>query len=246
MVFAPGKGKKEDRRGGRRSGRLQFAAAAAEKGHEVSLWERGRPLAASILLRRRKWTKATTSFCGPVRYLEGECRKAGVQIELGSECSPEMLADLRPGRGRYRNGCRLRAAPCPALPRSTPKKSWPGARGRARACSSLEATAVGVRDGRLSAPDRGVSDVTIVEASGKLGRDVSPFYLWRYLKLFKERGRLAPDTGAPHAGLGEGVRVSIRQPKGDKVVEVDDRYRDAKAGSGKPESHFRRCAPEVY
>jgi len=31
-------------------------------------------------------------------------------------------------------------------------------------------------------------DITIVEESGKLGRDVNPFYLWQYVRLLKERG----------------------------------------------------------
>ncbi|NLW35840.1 MAG: hypothetical protein GXY80_10220, partial [Syntrophorhabdus aromaticivorans] len=30
-------------------------------------------------------------------------------------------------------------------------------------------------------------DLTIIEESGKLGRDVNPFYLWQYIRLLKER-----------------------------------------------------------
>jgi len=35
---------------------------------------------------------------------------------------------------------------------------------------------------------QGDYDITIVEESGKLGRDVNPFYLWQYVRLLKERG----------------------------------------------------------
>ena len=40
----------------------------------------------------------------------------------------------------------------------------------------------------IAVPVTGEHDITIIEESGRLGRDVSPFYLWRYLKLFRERG----------------------------------------------------------
>ena len=34
----------------------------------------------------------------------------------------------------------------------------------------------------------GEHDITVVEETGKLGRDVSPFYLWQYVQLFKKKG----------------------------------------------------------
>ena len=66
----------------------------------------------------------------------------------------------------------------------------------------------------------GEHEISIVEESGRLGRDVSPFYLWRYMKLFRERG-VAIMTRATLSGL-DGGRAFVTSAKEDRTVEVDD------------------------
>jgi 2,4-dienoyl-CoA reductase (NADPH2) len=67
---------------------------------------------------------------------------------------------------------------------------------------------------------QGEFHITLVEGSGRLGRDVSPFYLWRYLKLFRERGVVFMTRAELLAREGDTVRVA--SPKGEKVCAVDD------------------------
>ena len=62
--------------------------------------------------------------------------------------------------------------------------------------------------------------VILVEESGRLGRDVSPFYLWRYLQMFKQRG-VEVLTRAGLKGWDDG-KASIAFAKGERKVEVDD------------------------
>ena len=77
----------------------------------------------------------------------------------------------------------------------------------------------------------------------RLGRDVSPFYLWRYLKLFRERGVVSLTRA--HVAPGPGKGVTVTTPKGDKAIEADV----VTALRQTPEdlkSRYERCAPEVY
>ena len=73
---------------------LQFAAVAGQKGHDVTLWEEGACLGGSILLAA-KVDEGEDELLRPVRYLEGECRKAGVRIELGTRALPDALKMCR-------------------------------------------------------------------------------------------------------------------------------------------------------
>ncbi len=49
----------------------------------------------------------------------------------------------------------------------------------------METAGLGVAVFLLGAGDY---ELTVIEESGKLGRDVNPFYLWQYVRLLKERG----------------------------------------------------------
>ena len=147
---APQKKKRIGMVGGGPAG-LQCAAAAAKKGHEVILWEKdGLPWAGSTLLAA-KVDEGDEELLRPVRYLEGECRKAGVTIELNRECSAGDACRLRPGRARYRNGCRLRAAHARPLPRPGRDNSQRQKAGKIGAHPRRRRG--GPRHGRLPAPD---------------------------------------------------------------------------------------------
>ena len=73
---------------------------------------------------------------------------------------------------------------------------------------------------------------------------MSPFYLWRYLKLFKERG-VSLLTRATFSGWNAG-RVSVASAKGDRVVEVDDVVATRRVGREDLKRLFTGSAPEIY
>jgi 2,4-dienoyl-CoA reductase (NADPH2) len=90
----------------------------------------------------------------------------------------------------------------------------------------------------------GAYHITLIEESGKLGRDVSPFYLWRFLKLFKERG--VTFLTRAQIAKGPGETFSISSPKGEKVIEVADVVVALREAPDDVRPVFADCAPEVY
>lgn len=177
----------------------------------------------------------------PVRYLEGECRKAGVRIDLGAYATPETLRTGRLDTIVLAAGAAFARVPgvTPCLPEELiARGKIPGKRvlivggdGVGLACAVYL-----LRTGEY--------EVTIVEESGRLGTDVSPFYLWRYLKLFKERG-VSLLTRATPSGWASN-RVSVASAKGDRVVEFDGIITTLRESRGELKRSFGDSAPEVF
>ncbi len=237
--FAPVKRKKRVGIVGGGPAGLQCAAAAAKKGHEVFLWEKGPSLGGSTLLAA-KVDEGDDELLRPVRYLEGECRKAGVTIELNRECSAEMLAACGLDALVIATGAGfVRPMPGPCL---DPEEIIAKGKRPGKSVLILGGDGAGLATA-VYLLRTGDYDITIAEASGKLGRDVSPFYLWRYLKLFRERGVVILTRARVSPGPGKGVTIAT--PKGDKAIEADI----VTALRQTPEdlkSRYERCAPEVY
>jgi 2,4-dienoyl-CoA reductase (NADPH2) len=93
--FAPAGTKKKIAVVGGGPAGLQCAAVAAAKGHEVTLWEKNRIPGGSLHLASRA-VEGGNELLRPVTYLEGACRKAGVRLMLGQECTPQILAAYHP------------------------------------------------------------------------------------------------------------------------------------------------------
>ncbi len=195
---------------------LQFAAVAAARGHDVTLWESHGALGGSILLASRV-DKGEEELLRPIAYLERKCRDGGVRMELGTACTPESLRASRLDVLALSVGSvfkTLGGAECLRPDEIIGEGKRPGKRVLIAGGDGV-GLALAVYLLRT-----GEHEIFIVEESGRLGRDVSPFYLWRYLQLFKERGVTLLTRAIP---LGwEDGRVPIKSTKGDRVVEVDD------------------------
>ena len=75
--------------GGGPSG-LQCASIAAKRGHKVKLFEKNHKLGGAVNLAS-KVDAGEEELLRPIKYLEGECRRAGVDIKTGIEVSPDMI-----------------------------------------------------------------------------------------------------------------------------------------------------------
>jgi 2,4-dienoyl-CoA reductase (NADPH2) len=238
--FAPaGKKKRVGIVGGGPAG-LQCAAVAGKKGHDVALWEKGTVLGGSVLLAARI-DEGDEELLRPVRYLEGECRRAGVAVELGLECSPEVLAAAGLDTLVIASGAgfsRPLPGPCLDPVGIIGKGKKPG-----KSVLVLGGDGVGLATA-VYLLRTGDYAITIVEASGRLGRDVSPFYLWRYLKLFRERGVVTLTRAKVSAGPRRAVAVTT--PKGEQTIDVDDIVTAVRQTSEDLKSLYARCAPEIY
>ena len=90
----------------------------------------------------------------------------------------------------------------------------------------------------------GEHEITIVEESGRLGRDVSPFYLWRYLKLFKEKGVSIMTRATPSNWASD--RVSVKSTKGERLIEIDDIIMTLRESREELAEAYHGAAPEVF
>jgi 2,4-dienoyl-CoA reductase (NADPH2) len=68
---------------------LQAAAVAAQKGHEVILWEQNDEVGGNIRLAARV-DEGDEELLRPVRWLEGAAVRSGVAIQTGVACTPDL------------------------------------------------------------------------------------------------------------------------------------------------------------
>lgn len=218
---------------------MQCAAIAAQKGHDVVLWEKEQALGGSVLFASRV-AEGEEELLRPIRYLEGECRKAGVEILLGQECTPEMAREHGLDALIIASGAPFETQ---AVPGSlSPAQIIGEGRRPGKRALIIGGEGVGVATA-VFLLGRGEHDLFLVEESGRLGRDVSPFYLWRFLKLFRERG-VTVLTKAKAAPL-DGKMWIISSPKGERHIEVDDVIVALRETSQDLKSAFAGTAPLV-
>ena len=166
-------------------GGLQAASVAAERGHDVTLYEKQDRLGGQ-LASAANGPYGDDEFMRLVDHLTSRCRKAGVKVETGTEITPDTdvaadFAVLAAG-GQYET---------PAMP------------GGDRAVSALD-----VLDGKVPVGEnvvilgnlgvgiatalflqvKGGHAITMVGKGKKLGRDVNPSYIWRYKLKLKKGG----------------------------------------------------------
>jgi 2,4-dienoyl-CoA reductase (NADPH2) len=219
---------------------LQFAAVAARKGHDVTLWEESGFLGGSLRLASCV-DKGEEELLRPVTYLEGECRKAGVRIELGAPATADSLTRSRLDTLVLAVGAAYAAFP--GGDRLTPPDIIGKGKKPGRRVLILGGDGVGLACA-VYLLGRGEHEITIVEGSGRLGTDMSPFYLWRYLKLFRERGVVSM-TRAALTGLADG-KAAVASAKGDRIVEVDDVVVTLREDREDLKKSFQGLASEVF
>jgi 2,4-dienoyl-CoA reductase (NADPH2) len=197
---------------------LQCAAAAARRGHRVTLYEKEARLGGAVHMASRI-DEGSDELLRPIRTLETECRLAGVTVQLGVECTPEMLTALGADKVVIATGAEISSLPFPTpLPVLTPEDIL--LQGK---FPPLRSVIIGGGGTGLSLAvfliRQGTYELTILEKSRKVGHDVNPFYLWRYLGLLRKSGvRLMP--GTTPAGVNvKGVLVGSGGE--EKLIEAD-------------------------
>jgi len=219
---------------------LQCAAVAAQKGHDVTLWERNGSFGGSILLASRV-DNGEEELLRPIRYLERECRKAGVHLRLGVTCTPEMLKDQGLDTAVVATGASFKTmAPMNCL---VPEDIMVKGKTPGKRVVVLGGEGVGLAVA-VYLLNHGDFELTIVEDSARLGRDVSPFYLWRYLKLLREKGATLL-TRASASGWGDSD-IFITSAKGNRVVQADSVIVTLREARGDWKTSLGAAAPEIY
>lgn len=219
---------------------LQFAAVAAQKGHEVVLWEKSGVLGGSLLLASRV-DQGEDELLRPARYLERECEKAGVDIRRETECTAGMLKEQGLDVAVLANGSVFKSIPpvrCFLPEEIIGNGTQPG-----RRVIILGGEGIGLSVA-VYLLNKGDYELTIVEESGRLGRDMSPFYLWRYVKLLKERNATILTRASLSGGGGDSFFVT--SAKGNRTIRGDGVVMTLRQGQEGWRQVFGPVATEVY
>ncbi len=186
-------------------------------------------------------TGERTSCSGPSAIWKGSAGKRAWRSQLGQECTPDALRDLHPDVVTLATGARFMTLP--GMGSLDPEQIIGRGKRPGEAVLIVGGDGVGLAVA-VYLLRRGTYHITLVEGSGRLGRDVSPFYLWRFLKLFRERGVTCLTRA--HAAKGPGKTFSISSPKGEKAIEVDDVVTALRQAPDDVAAVFADCAPQVY
>jgi 2,4-dienoyl-CoA reductase (NADPH2) len=197
---------------------LQCAAVSARKGHKVTLFEKNTNLGGNINLASQV-DEGAVELLRPIKTLQKECENAGVLIRTDVDMTEEKLSDQQFDVLVIAAGAVTRK-----LPFVFPGNSYTPAdiilQGRKPPKNSAVIGGNGVGLGvAVYLLTKGDYELTIIEESGKLGRDVNPFYLWQYVRLLKERGVKILTRTELKGVSGTALQLDIRGE--NKSIDVD-------------------------
>ena len=228
--------------GGGPSG-LQFAAVAARKGHHVTLYEKNASLGGSVNLASQV-DEGAIELLRPIKTLQKECENSGVNIHTNISVTEEQLTGLHfdilvIAAGAVTKKLILSPDTKVLTPNNIivhgvkpPKKT---------AIIGGNGVGLGIAVFLLR---NGDYDLTILEESGKLGRDVNPFYLWQYIRLLKDR-KVRIFTRTVLKGVsGSSLQIDLHGE--DKSINVDGLVVAIQEPNRKWDSFALNHGKEVY
>jgi 2,4-dienoyl-CoA reductase (NADPH2) len=197
---------------------LQFAAVAAKKGHLVTLFEKNATLGGSINLASQV-DEGAIELMRPVKTLQKECQNAGVIIQTDVAMTEERLSGLNFDVLVIAAGALTRKLPfASAINLFTPDDIFSQGKKPPKRAAIIGGNGVGLGVAVFLLRN-GSYELTIIEESGKLGRDVNPFYLWQYVRLLKERGVKIFTRTVIKGASGSTLQLNMRGE--DKNIDVD-------------------------
>ena len=166
---------------------LECAYVAAQRGHKVHVYDSSETLGGQII-PASKAPYGDEELYGMIEYHKAMCEKAGVNFHLGTKVTPELIDDELPDAVVLAAGAEFI------------KGDAKGFDGPNVICATdvlQEKTKVGdkvvVWGGKK--PGIGVAlylaesgkKVTLISRERKVGKDVNPSYIWRYIKKLNEK-----------------------------------------------------------
>ena len=87
-------------------------------------------------------------------------------------------------------------------------------------------------------------EITIIEKRSKLGRDVNPFYLWRYTKLLKDKKAVILTSASINDV--EDMTLVVATPKGERKIDVEGIVAATYEASYNLMEAFKESVPEIH
>jgi 2,4-dienoyl-CoA reductase (NADPH2) len=166
---------------------LECAYVAAMRGHEVHVYDSSEELGGQVI-PASKAPYGDDELYGMIEFHKAMCEKSGVTFHLGTKVTPELIDEELPDAVVLATGAEFH------------KGDTPGFQGPNVVC------ATDVLDGKADVgqnvviwggkkPGIGVAlylaekgkKVTLVSRERKVGKDVNPSYIWRYIKKMNQK-----------------------------------------------------------
>jgi len=165
---------------------LECAWVAAERGHEVHVYDKRQELGGTII-EASKAPYGDDELYGQIRFAKTMCEKNGVEFHLGTEVNPEVIEEELPDSVVLATGPRYSKGTAPGFDRQNVVSVLEVLSGTAQVGDNV------VVWGNMK-PGIGVAlflakqgkRVTVVGREKKLGKDVNPSFLWRYVGYLRQ------------------------------------------------------------
>ena len=167
-------------------GGLECAYVAAQRGHEVHVYDKREELGGAVI-EASQAPYGDDELYGVVEFHKAQCEKAGVNFHLGTEVTADLIGEEMPDSVVLATGANYIKGKAPGFD-------------RANVVSVLDVLSGTIEVGDKVAvwgnrkPGIGVSlflakqgkKVTIVGSERRLGKDVNPSFRWRYGAYLRE------------------------------------------------------------
>jgi 2,4-dienoyl-CoA reductase (NADPH2) len=167
---------------------LECARVSALKGHDVSILEK-RSLLGGQIVAASKGPYGDEELYGVIENLKAQCNRAGVKIRLNTEVTPNIIEEMTPDVIVIAAGARFisPAVPNPdQLPLAKVTDVLEGNVETGQKVIVWGGKSPGII-GALYLANKG-KKVTLVCKERKIGKDVNPSYVWRYIQKLREVG----------------------------------------------------------
>lgn len=205
---------------------LECAWTAAARGHEVHLFDDNEVPGGQITYAS-KAPYGDEELYGMIDFLVAQCKKNGVEMHMGIRVTPDMIDEEMPDAVVLATGARFKPEEVPGHDRSSVVSALDVLEGKVKVGDKVVVWG-GKKPGIAAALHLAKSGkkVTLVSQERKVGKDVNPSYVWRYIKKLKDHRvttyrdatiEQITDEGvvlnAPH-----GVRIPV---KADTIVYAE-------------------------
>jgi 2,4-dienoyl-CoA reductase (NADPH2) len=206
---------------------LECAWVAAERGHEVHVYDRYDKVGGQTIFSS-KGPFGDEELMGHIMFQRAQCERNGVEFHLGTEVTAELIEEEAPDTLVVATGADFVKGDIPGadLPHVIPMTDV--MLGKAKVGKHVVIWG-GKKPGisvALYLSEKGVKDIAMVVKERKVGKDVNPSYVWRYImklaqrkvRIYKEsRIERITENGIVVKGLYD-VRVPV---KADTVIYAE-------------------------
>lgn len=168
---------------------LECARAAALRGHDVHLYEKEKVLGGQIC-HAAKAPHGDEELYGMIDYLAAQCKKANVNIHLNTTVTPELIEEEMPDAVVIANGARFIAEKIPGHDRPNVVSALDVLENRVKVGDRVVVWG-GKKPGiavALYLAEKGNRKIAMVSKERKVGKDVNPSYIWRYIQKLNQKG----------------------------------------------------------